>query len=415
MPGDDFFDADWEDTGRTQETAPTGPAEPGADEPSRPPRRPRTEEGEQTGSGGSRRAPRRPRTPRGGGGGGSGGGPSLPPLEWGRIALVAGVAIVVLLILLFAVRSCGGSNTQSKTDDYFKQVNGALKLSNLSATQFRDLIRAPRPMPANTAVGKINVALKDARAAVSAADAITPTKQLEPYHRYLEQALAYRVNGLECWAHNLPTAYTQRRTATGGAFLVPCSQRFLASDVVYNDSYAEQASAALRQAHLQGPVPTSVFMGPELQTLLLPAGSTLVLERLKPGAAVHGLHGVSLDSVIAQTSKGNVTLQPDAVNKIKMSDNLSFVANVKNGGNFEEFDVVVQLTLGTGSHATKKTATITQIAPGATQSVTITGVITSSDNLQFGPSVPLRVYAEPVPGERTTSNNGLNFKISFSL
>jgi hypothetical protein len=91
------------------------------------------------------------------------------------------------------------------------------------------------------------------------------------------------------------------------------------------------------------------------------------------------------------------------------------VANVKNGGNFEEFDVVVRLTLGTGSHATKKSATITQIAPGATQSVSISGVISSSNSLPFGQPVPLRVFAEPVPGEHTVSNNGLNFRIAFSL
>lgn len=326
------------------------------------------------------------------------------------------MAVVALLVLLFVVRSCsGGSSAQSKSDDYFKQVNGALKLSNNSANVFRDLIRAPRSMPVGRAVDQVNSALKDARAAVTAADGITPTKQLEPYHRYLEQALAYRVNGLACWAQNLPTAYKAKKAVTGGGFLVPCTQRLLASDVVYNDSYAEQASAALRSAGLQGPVPTSVFMGPELQSLLLPAGAAVAIERLKPGAAVHGLHGVSLESVIAHTTKGNVTLQPDTVNQVKMSDNLSFVANVKNGGNFEEFDVVVQLTLGSGKNVTKKKATISQIAPGATQSVTISGVISSSNNLQFGTPVPLKVYAEPVPGEHTTSNNGLNFKIAFSL
>jgi hypothetical protein len=326
------------------------------------------------------------------------------------------VAIVALLLLLFVVRSCsGGSSAQSKSDAYFKSVNGALKLSTASASQFRDLLKSARPMPVNRAVSKVNLALKDARAAVSAADAITPTKQLQPYHRYLQQALAYRVNGLACWAHNLPTAYKAKKAVTGGSFLVPCSQRLLASDVVYNDSYAEQASAALRSANLQGPVPTSLFMGPELQTLLLPAGAALAIERLKPGAAVHGLHGVSLESVIAHTVKGNITLQPDSVNQVKMSDNLSFVANVKNGGNFEEFDVVVQLTLGTGKNQTKKTATITQIAPGATQSVTISGIISSANTPQFGQPIPMKVYAEPVPGERTTSNNGLTFKIAFSL
>ena len=357
-----------------------------------------------------RRTSRRPRTPREGGGGG----PSLPPLEWGRIALVAGGAIVVLLLVFFVARSCsGGTSAQSKSDAYFAQVNKALKLSNTSANTFRDLIRSPRPMPIGRALHRIQVALTAAKDAVSSADAITPTKQLQPYHRYLEQALAYRVNGLECWATNLPTAYKAPKVATGGTFLVPCSQRFLASDVVYNDSYAEQASAALRSADLQGPVPTSLFMGPELQTLLLPAGAAIALERLKPGAAVHGLHGVALESVIAHTTKGNVTLQPDSVNKVTLSDNLSFVANVKNGGNFEEFNVVVQLTLGTGSKATKKTATITQIAPGATQSVTISGVVSGTP--PFGTPIPLTVYAEPVPGERTTSNNRLTFKIAFSL
>ena len=127
-------------------------------------------------------------------------------------------------------------------------------------------------------------------------------------------------------------------------------QRLLASDVVYADSYQARLNNDLSDAGVDVRAPSSVILPPASVNTVTPAGAGLMLQRLKPGAQGSGLHGMSLDSTVAQSGGNSVTLRPGGeVNQVKASSDLTFVVTATNGGDFQEFDIVVKVTLGEGS------------------------------------------------------------------
>jgi hypothetical protein len=210
----------------------------------------------------------------------------------------------------------------------------------------------------------------------------------------------------------MPQAYHAKPALVGGKLLVPCTQRMLASDIIYTDSYSTPAAAILHKDGIDVQVPTSVFLDESDASALTPAGMAAVLQRWKPSAA-HGLHGLSLNTVVAKEGDGTlVTLQAGTVNTVKVHG-MSFLITASNGGDFTEFSVPVTLTIGTGTNQVKKTVTIPQIKKGQKETVTIGGF--ESTTLQFDKAVPLKVLVTPVPGERTASNNSQTYQVIFSL
>jgi hypothetical protein len=402
VPPDDFFDGEWEEPSRTQDTAPTRPVgePPGSNEP--PERVPRD----------------RGRPRRGGGGGPIGrppGLPSLEGLEWGRLGLLAAGIIVLVLMLLLAARSCGGSSATSKNRDYFDQVKKVLATSDRAGQQLHDLFHSQQPIRSKAAIKKLESIKADAQSAVVDAQKLKPTKQVEALQPWLIEALTYRVNGIDCMIQALPQAYKEKRPSDAGAHLVPCTRRLLASDVIYTDSFYASASKALQADNIDVSVPTSTFLvSPDDQITLNAAGMGGLLQHWKPGSVAHGLHGLKLDTVVARAADGTtVTLQSSTLTPVKATG-LSFLVTATNGGNFPEFDVPVKITIGSGSTKIVKTATINSIAKGKSETVTISG-FSSGSNLQFGKPVTMKVEVVPVPGEHNASNNSQTFQITFSL
>jgi hypothetical protein len=212
---------------------------------------------------------------------------------------------------------------------------------------------------------------------------------------------------------HMPQAYHAKPARAGGTQLVPCTQRMLASDIIYADSYSAPATVTLHNDHIDVQVPTSVFFDESDASALTPAGMAAVLQRWKPSSGAHGLHGLSLNTVVAKQGDGTlVTLQAGTVNTVKVHG-MSFLISATNGGDFTETNVVVKLTIGTGANEVTKTATIPSIEKGQQKTVTISGF--ESTTLQFDKAVPLKVLVTPVPGERTASNNSQTYQVIFSL
>jgi hypothetical protein len=402
VPPDDFFDGEWEEPSRTQETAPTRPVgddKPSPDRPARPGR----------GRGRERRPPgSRPTFSR------PAGLPSLDGLEWGRLAMLAVGILVVVLVLLLLAQACGGSSATSKNQAFFTQVKAVLVKSDQAGNSLHGLLRSQQPVTRKAAVAKLNVIKGEAQQAVNDATQLKPTKQVEALQPYLLQALSYRVTGIDCLIRRLPDAYRAKPASAGGAMLVPCTQILLASDVIYVNSYYAPAGKALQDANVEVQVPTSPFLTGSDSSLLTGAGMGAVLQRWKPGSVTHGLHGLTLDTVVARDSAGKTTtLQTGTVNKVKASG-LTFLITATNGGNYTEFNIPVKVTIGSGKTKVVKTATINQIAKGAQDTVSISG-FGSGAPLPFGPAVKMTVLVTPVPGERTASNNSQTFQVSFSL
>jgi hypothetical protein len=400
VPPDDFFDGEWEEPSRTQETAPTRPAGEEGRSPDRPARPPRER-------GGGRSSGKRPSMPR------PSGMPSLEGLEWGRLGVLAAGIVVVVLVLLLLTRACSGSSATSKNQAYFNEVKTVLGKSDAAGLQLHDLLNSQQPVKLKQVQSRLTQMRDEAQSAVTAATSLKPTKQVESLQPWLLQTLSFRVNGLNCMIKGMPQAYHAKPAMAGGKLLVPCTQRLVASDYIYTDSYATPASDTLNKDGIDVQVPTSVFLNESDASVLAPAGMASVLHRWKPSSAAHGLHGLKLDTVVAKEGDGKlVTLQAGTVNTVKVHG-MSFLVSATNGGDFTEYNIPVKLTIGTGKNAVTKTATIKQINKGQQQTVTIDGF--ESTTLQFDKAVPLTVRVTPVPGERTASNNSQTFQVIFSL
>jgi len=338
--------------------------------------------------------------------------PSLEGLEWGRLGMLAAGIVVVVLVLLLLARACSGSSATSKNQAYFNQVKTVLAKSDAAGAQLHDLLNSRQPVKLKQVRSRLTKMRAQAQSAVTAATSLKPTKQVASLQPWLLQTLSYRVNGLDCMITAMPQAYHAKPALAGGKLLVPCTQRMLASDIIYTDSYSTPATATLHKDGIDVQVPTSVFLDESDATALTPAGMASVLQRWKPSAA-HGLHGLSLNTVVAKQGDGKlVTLQAGTVNAVKVHG-MSFLITASNGGDFTEYNIPVKLTIGTGANAVTKTATISQIQKGQKQTVTIGGF--ESTTLQFDKAVPLKVLVTPVPGERTASNNSQTYQVIFSL
>ena len=338
--------------------------------------------------------------------------PSLEGLEWGRLGMLAAGILVVVLVLVLLTRACSGSSATSKNQAYFNEVKTVLGKSDAAGAQLHDLLNSRQPVKLKQVRARLTTMREQAQSAVTAATNLKPTKQVASLQPWLLQTLSYRVNGLDCMIGAMPLAYHAKPARAGGKLLVPCTQRMLASDIIYTDSFSQPAADTLHKDGIDVQVPASVFLDESDAEVLTPAGMAAVLQRWKPSAA-HGLHGLSLNTVVAKQGDGSlVTLQAGTVNAVKVQG-MSFLVTASNGGDFTEYNVPVKLTIGTGSNAVTRSATITKIAKGQKQTVTIGGF--SSATLQFAKQVPLKVVVTPVPGERTASNNSQTYQVIFSL
>lgn len=339
--------------------------------------------------------------------------PSLEGLEWGRLGMLAAGIVVVVLVLLLLTRACSGSSATSKNQAYFNQVKTVLSKSDAAGAQLHDLLNSSQPVKLKQVLARLTTMRGEAQSAVTAATDLKPTKQVASLQPWLLQTLSYRVNGLDCMINQMPQAYHAKPAVAGGKLLVPCTQRMVASDIIYADSYATPAGDTLKKDGIDVQVPTSVFLAESDASALTPAGMAAVLQRWKPSSAAHGLHGLSLNTVVAKQGDGKlVTLQPGTVNAVKVHG-MSFLITATNGGDFTETNVGVKLTIGTGPNAVTKNTTIPSINKGEKKTVTIGGF--ESTTLQFDKPVPLKVVVTPVPGERTASNNSQTYQVIFSL
>ena len=406
MPPDDFFDEDWEEPSRTQDTAVTRPD--GAADAPQVAGAPRAERPRQPRAGprGPGRGGRRPRPPGGG-----------PQIEYARLAVLAVGILVVVLLLWFLVNllTGGGSNP---TDRYLARVSAVAAQSQHTGEQFHKLLVTPGETQQSFTTG-LGAVVRQAQGELTTAEGITPTSQLQSANSFLVLAMRYRLNGLQCMRADVTAAFARKSALGGGEQMAKCTRKLMASDVIYTDSFAITASDALQSGHVShsGSVPTSRFLQQADAPLVLAANFGQVINRIRRGA--HGLHGTSLVPADIVANPGKVVLTSGGTGRVQVTSGLTFSVTVHNSGNFEEVGIRVDLTLRqqkvAGATSIRKTLTIASLQPGQSQRVTFGGLFSSSSQPQFSQPYSLLIRVEPVPGEKVLSNNRILTTVNFLL
>jgi hypothetical protein len=186
----------------------------------------------------------------------------------------------------------------------------------------------------------------------------------------------------------------------------------LASDVLFaeaveeiNDVFAEQ-EIAVEGVEGGGVVPASIFLPEPVTQWINDDELTVILNAFAADVGnVSGVHGLELVSA----SIDQKPLVAGSENTARLEDPLQVEAEVSNGGDQDESDVVVSGEIS-----------------GPTGVVEGEGIITRIEPLQVGEAeltfdtppptdVPLtlEVTAQPVPGETLFDNNSLTYTVTF--
>jgi hypothetical protein len=383
----------------------------GDEPPSDRPRRPSSR-----GARGGRRPPRRRgRPPRRGGGGGA------VALQGPRGRLLLGVvfAIILVVVIAFVVRDCQQSQLKDSYTGYLNDVAGIVTDSAEQGTRLRQVMANQRGDRPPELKRKIQTLAGEARALVNRAEDLDPPGALSGAQRSLVTVLEYRVTGLSFLAQNL-TAWLQSNDQDFRALgLADGMQRFLASDVIYEDSFEGPAKVALEKDDIGGiqvPKGQSFLPNPALAS---PDGAKTLVPGLQrrggqqaSGDGSGNLKGTSLVSTEALPSEQR--LAPASLTTVQASDQLKWRITIENGGDFTETGVVITATFsypGTPNEADTKETSVATIDPGDTTSVEVPG----PTNPVFGEQGTLRIDIEPVSGETNTDNNRAEYPVKITI
>ncbi len=319
--------------------------------------------------------------------------------------IVGGILLAVVLVLW--ISSCRDNQKTSEYRDYMTNVGRIAGNSQQIGQDLNGLI-----FSAGIQVPDLQTELEGLRQAqtqaVRQAEELQPPGPLREQHEELIEALQLRVSGLNGLARGFTAVSDTDSAETAGTLLAQQSNRLVASDVVYADSFMVPSAEKMEQQGVRGvEVPPSTFVSnPELAS---PASWTLIVERLTKPAATGGLRGNKIAGVRVQP--GGQQLSPSEENTVPASDRLVLEVLVNNSGSAQETQVKVNLTIQQSPEPIREEQTIDAINPDETKSV----VFRNLDEVSFGPRTILKVTVEPVAGEENTNNNTAEYVVIFTF
>lgn len=331
------------------------------------------------------------------------GGGAMPP-QLRLAALVVGIVVLVAL-LIFWVSSCQ-SDTRGAYESYMGDV---AQLTASSDRVGRDLGRAIATP--GTKLADLQQKLDGLRGQqaqiVQQAQGLEPPGPLRDEQESLVEAMQLRVSGLAGLTQGFGRIGDTTGARESGRALAQQAQRFVASDVVYEDLFRARSVSVLREQDVTGvDVPDSSFLtAPELT---LANTWTLLVRRLTESPKAGGLHGNQIEGVTVQP--GGKGLSQSGENTVQASDKTAFAVTVRNSGDSLETGVQVTFTIAQDPQI-KDQKTIDLIEPGRVKTV----VFRDLGEVKFGTPVALRVNVIPVQGETNTGNNSAEYRVIFSF
>jgi hypothetical protein len=326
--------------------------------------------------------------------------------------MAGGVGLIVVILLFVVIKSCRDSAREDSFRTYVRDVGALVQESEQQSNQLFQLLSRPgrrSPLELQT---QVNSYQSDAAQLVDRARDTDHPGELDTAQRYFVESLEFRRDGIGRIARELPTALGDqgREEATGR--IAVTMRSFLASDVVYNDRFLPNLIGPLDEEGLREDVtiPQSSFL-PDLQWLR----PTVVNERVEAirgggggGPAAPGLHGTALVGVTAKP--GGKALNTAGATDIQVSPRLSFDVAFSNGGEHEERDVTVRLSISGAGRPLVREQRLASIKPGEQKTVSIPLAAAPPT----GRPVRIAVEIRAVPGEKKLDNNKATYPAIFT-
>jgi hypothetical protein len=357
---------------------------------------------------------RRRRPPAGGGRRPPGGAGRRPPSDQQAIqirrAVAAAAILIVLILIILGVHSCQISQRNSSLKDYNSNVASIVQQSDQTGSQlFSQLSSGGGANNATNLQNQINQTRVNADKELSDAKGLDVPDEMKGAQQNLVLALTMRRDGIANIALDIQPALGSSTSKDAITQIAAEMARFYASDVLYKDYTTPAIVAALHAAGIgvggtNGQTIESGQFLPDVQWLTPTFVATKLGTSLPSptGKPAPGLHGHSLDSV----SVAGTTLQTGSTNTIAASPPPTFTLHVTNGGQFNETNVVLKVTVS-GTAASGQT-----VLPQTVAGQSTTGQVTLSTTPAKG-TFTVTAEVVPVPGEKNTANNSLSFPVTF--
>ena len=361
---------------------------------------------------------RLPRLDRGGRGGGER--PPRPPMRTptglvplARLVGLIAIAIVIVVGLVFWVGSCQGKSKQSEYTAYTDKVRAIATADRSLGKAFEGAFTSSTKQ--SDFENKLQQFAQQEQLAYTQAQQIRPPGPLRAIHQNLIDAIELRYKGLTGLGDTMATLTAKNQTATI-AKLASAGQLLTASDVVWEQLYRIPATQQLTDQGVKGVViPASRFLSNSdfvsARSFNVLLGTTF--GGASTGGTPSGKHGDALISVRALPQ--GIDLSTSTATPIKATTSLSFIVTVENSGNFQEPNVVVNMTISAGGKPIKKQEKIPLILPAQRQTVNFNGVSADLPTSAYGNPATIKVEVAPVAGEIFTTNNSATYTVLFTL
>ncbi|HEX2016885.1 MAG TPA: hypothetical protein VGN69_09330 [Solirubrobacteraceae bacterium] len=326
------------------------------------------------------------------------------------IALGGGLLVVILLGL--AIKGCLASQKRDALNSYNNSVQSILADSDSQVAKplFSLLASSRGKSPLDVEV-QINNYRDVAQEEVRRAQGLKVPNGLGAAQRNLLQGLDFRAEAVGKIGTKIRTALaTSPSSADAAAVIAGEMEVLLASDVIFLQRFAPLVSQALSDNSIKAQPPNPPRFLADLAWL----STATVQSRLGTGSgpstptgkAAPGTHGHALTGV----SVGSTTLAPSpTVNRLPAGTSPDFSVKVANGGSNDELNVKVDITVrGSGAPITAS-KTIDRTKAGTESTV----VVALGKPPPKGTPLRVEAFVEPVPGEKTISNNRQRYTVVF--
>ena len=334
-----------------------------------------------------------------------------------RLAGLIAFVILAAVLLVVGLRGCASSGKHAKYQAYILDVRGIAKRSNQIGKDLNAALSATG-IKESDLEAKISSLAAQEQQEVAQASQINPPGPLRVEHDHLIEVLKLRASGLS----RLADAFRQTATATArtssisGRLIADQARLLIASDVNWDFYFKEPTQQELKDQGVSdvGAVPDSnIISNPDLASTQAMTDVWRRVHGAATGGAPTGKHGSALTSVTALPD--GKKLNPSGAasdNQITASTDLAFQVAVTDSGDFQEFNVGVTLTIQKSPKSIVLRKKIDVINAGESKTVTFTNI---DINGLFGLPTTVKVDVQPVPGEKTTTNNSADYKVIFSL
>jgi hypothetical protein len=353
---------------------------------------------------GGPRGPRRPGGPRRTVGVPTGVTPLL------RLTLLVVFAIFLIVVLVLWVQSCQGASKRSEYAGYMSKVDAVAKGSTGIGKQLNDALTTPGVKETDLEAKLSGLAQQESQYADQAAQ-ITPPGTLRPEHQHLVEVLQLRASGISRLADAFRQTAKSKSASDAARLLADQANLLVASDVNWDFYFRDPSLRELKRQGITGvAVPDSgIVQDPNLSNVRSLIAVWQRIQGAATGAKPTGLHGTGLVSVRA--IPGGQLLSTQSETTVTASTSLAFEVSVKDTGNSQEVQIPVTLTIQATPKPIVKKGTISAISPGETKTVTFR----ITEQPPFGTPTRIKVDVQPVPAEKTISNNSYEYPVIFSL